>query len=128
MNKVEPFDIIKDLSVGKVGLITEDDQEQYNPYLTNQAFSYYLDSILLANEMNMSYHLSKFLQHQYYFYGLKKRKRYTKWNKKQHLYEEEIAKYFSFGLSKAKDAIKILTAIQIKEIVALVSDMEKNKA
>ena len=53
-----PFDYVKDASYSKENLMRGSENDKlaesfYDPWLTNLAFSYHLDSILHSNLMNM---------------------------------------------------------------------------
>jgi hypothetical protein len=81
-----PFDFIKSVSHTKRHLINEDVypdviEDLYNPYIVNRGFSYFIDTILHANEMNQHHHLFKKAQYDYYFHSLKSKNRFSKWFK-----------------------------------------------
>jgi len=113
---MNPFDIINDISYAK-RYILEDDKD-YIPYIVNNHFSYFGDSIFFANQMNMKSNLDKRLQHDYYFHSLRKSKRKTKWAKKEKSdILECVQKYYNYGPDQAKEAIRLLTKKQIDYIV-----------
>jgi len=60
-------------------------RKDYNPYLMNRGFSYFADTVLQANAMNLRSHLDKQAQYDYLFYSIRKRKRFSKWHKKENL-------------------------------------------
>jgi len=113
---MNPFDIMKDLSYEKKGVL--DDEGDYNPFLTNRYFSYFPDTIFYANEMNMSKGLDNKLQHDYYFYSIRKNKRYSKWPKKDKIeILQAIQIYYGYNLSKAKEVLNILNKEQVDFIL-----------
>jgi hypothetical protein len=123
MAKISPFDIINDISYGKAGILNEDNEHEYNAFLTNKALSYHLDSVLLANEMNMVSQVGKRLQYEYYMNSLRKRKRYSKWIKSKESKElDAIAAYYNYNNFRAREALSVLTPLQIKNIVGYVND------
>jgi hypothetical protein len=65
-------------------LETQEDFEQYPPHTINKALSYYPDCLFFVQEMNKNPHLTRKMQHDFYFYGLRKFKRPFpgKWAKK----------------------------------------------
>jgi Bacteriophage clamp loader A subunit len=115
---MNPFEFIKDLSHVKVGLLNEDNEGDFVPYLTNRAFSLFLDSIICANKMNLNSHLDKRMQYDYYLYSLRKTKRYAgKWPKQEYSDElKAVAEYHNQSFREAKETLSILTEEQIKRI------------
>ena len=65
---VNPFDYVNSINTTKKYLINDDiDEKDYQPYMVNRSLSYFADTILMANEMNMNAHLDKKLQYDFYF-------------------------------------------------------------
>ena len=92
-------------------------EKLYKPYLMNRSLSYFQDTILYANEMNMRPHLENKLQYEYLLNTLRKRKRYAKWKKQiPDATVEMIMDYFGYGRSKAEDALRVLTDDQLTMI------------
>jgi hypothetical protein len=117
---MNPFDIVKDLSNEKKGIINEENEKEYLHYIVNKAFSYYVDTALLANEMNMNPHLDKRQQYDFYFNAVRPRKRYSKWHKREVTPElQAIADFFRCSIPKAKVASSILTSVEKEEILKL---------
>lgn len=111
---MNPFDFVNDLSYNKKDLIknsedAEQMEKEYNPYLINKAFSYFMDTVLHANEMNRAV-IDKKLQHDYYLHAISKRKRFSKWYKPQ---TDDLVKLVS-------EAYNINT-VRAKEYLALMS-------
>lgn len=111
-------DLVPNLLKGKEKLEFEDINKEYNPWIINQAMSYYMDTILFAAEMNKYPSLSKQMQYDFYFNAIKKRSRqYSPWLKKEKHEDLELAKrYFNVSIKKAKDIINILTEEQLDMI------------
>ena len=99
---------------------TENDElaeKGYKPYLTNRSLSYFHDSILYANEMNIRGHLDNKQQYEYLLNTLRKRKRYAKWKKQvPDASVEMIMEYFGYGRAKAEQAMRVLTDDQLTMI------------
>jgi len=93
------------------------EEKEFNAYMVNKAFSYGVDTILYANEMNKLYDLPLKMQYDFYFYGLDKRKRYNPWAKKETLNNiDTIKEYYGCGTKKAEQYAKVLTPEQIELI------------
>jgi len=84
---MKPFDFVNSASYSKEDLIRESDntelaEKTYAPFLTNKAFSYHVDTIMYANEMNMRSALENQLAFDYYLNSIRPQKRFAKWIKK----------------------------------------------
>ena len=92
-------------------------EKGYKPYLTNRSLSYFQDSILYANEMNLRPHLEYKPQYEYLLNSLRKRKRYAKWKKQSpDAAVEMIMEYFGYGRAKAEQVLQVLTDEQLTMI------------
>jgi Bacteriophage clamp loader A subunit len=112
------FDIMKDLSYDKKGIIDESNEGEYIPFLTNKYFSFFPDTIYYANEMNMAQSLDNKLQHDYYLFSLRKNKRYYKWPKKDNQeIIQAVQKYYGYSVAKAKEVLSILNNEQVELIL-----------
>jgi hypothetical protein len=126
---MNPFDIVNDLSYSKVGLIGSENESDYNAFIINKAFSYFIDGVLYANELNGLAHLTPRAQHDYYLRSLRKSKRFSKWHKR--IISEQVscvAEYFQFSNAKASDAIRAMTQEQVEDIVEYVKKCRESKA
>lgn len=120
-----PFDFVNDLSYNKNDLIRssenqEEMEKEYNPYIINKAFSYFIDTVLHANEMNRAV-VDKKLQHDYYFYAISKKKRFSKWHKPQ---TDEtvkiISEAYNINIQRAKEYLSLMSKddiVMLKEII-----------
>jgi len=89
----------------------------YEPYITNKTLSYFTDTLLYANEMNRYHFLDNRLQYEFYLNSIRKKKRFAKWAKADDNDDlTMISEFYQISLSKAKEAIKILSPEQIKTI------------
>jgi hypothetical protein len=114
---VNPFDVINDISLKKAGLITGDNEKDYNPFLTNRGLSYFPDTIFHAQEMNKLHHLDKKLQYDYLFNSIRKSKRFSKWSKKDNSKDiDAIIEYFGYSRRRAEEVLNILDKEQVKSI------------
>lgn len=114
-----PFDFIKSINETKQNLIVDDiTEKEYNPYIVNKGLSYFIDTILYANEMNMYPGLDKKLQYDYLINTIKSKKRFSKWHKKN---DDEltdvIIKYYGYTIQKVKSILNVLSEEQKKIIL-----------
>ena len=119
MSKVSPFDWVK--SINSKNYL--DQLTGYNPFLTNRAFSYHMDTILLAEEMNQNNGLSPLLQYEFYFYSVRKSDRFgfpPKPVDPPNL--DHIMEYFGYSRQKAIEALRVL---DLNDISNIISDLDK---
>tara|TARA_R110002012_G_scaffold211146_1_gene381925 strand:+ start:5624 stop:6013 length:390 start_codon:yes stop_codon:yes gene_type:complete len=92
-------------------------EKEYTPFIVNRCLSYFPDSILYANQMNYYCSLDKRMQFDYLRLSMRKRKRFSKWLKKESIENLELIKeYYDYSDIKAKEALEILTPDDLDEI------------
>jgi hypothetical protein len=93
------------------------DEETYNPYMVNRSLSYFNDTILAVNEMNRLHCLDKKLQYSFLINIVRKRKRFSKWNKPQKHNDIEVVKqYYGYSNEKAEQVLPLLSQPQLLEL------------
>jgi hypothetical protein len=116
---LELKDWLNSINLNKQDL-TEDDPEvikKYAPFIINKCMGGHMDTVMLANEMNISHGLDKYLQYKFYLNIVRKRKRFSPWLKKDKIKDLELVKkYYNYSNSKAEQALKILTKDQLEYI------------
>lgn len=111
---MNPFELVKAINEKK----PVDDPTQYVPYLSNIAFSYSMDTVLLANEMNVHPNMPPEAQFDFMNGTVKKGRRYNKWYKDtEPAHLEVVMKYFNYSKQKALEALMILTQDNIRDIL-----------
>ena len=115
---MKPFDFVNSISSNKnIKMDSKLDESIYNPFITNRALSYFIDTILVANEMNINHHLENKLQYEYLLNKVRKRKRFSKWHKNLDDNNIEIIKqYYKVNNNKAKIILSILNEKQLDSI------------
>ena len=119
---MNPFDFVNDINFGKKDIITDSAnpelaEKTYNPFLTNRALSHFPDTIQFANMMNKNSHIDHLLQYSFLLNIIRKRKRFSKWFKKNDDdVLEMVIEYYGYSVNKAKEALKILTDDQLEKI------------
>jgi hypothetical protein len=112
-------DYLNSINISKQNLMDLNAQSEssYPPYVINRCFSGFIDTILIANEMNLNPHLDKKLQYDFYINIIRPKKRFSPWLKKEKMDSlEYIKEYYGYSDEKAKTALKILTEEQIEFI------------
>lgn len=118
------YDLFKDyvpaISHTKKNLMDSEDElweKSYQPYLVNKTFSYYLDTVLYSNEMNLHADVDNKLQFDYLLNSIRPRKRFSPWNKKEIDSDIEVIKeYYGYSNRKAEEVLSILSDAQIEYI------------
>lgn len=112
------FDYVNSINYTKKDLREEGwEEKEYLPFIVNRHFSFFPDTIMHANTMNMKAFLPKNAQYSYLFHTIRKRKRYTKWNKKKESQEiKNIMELYNCSYVKAEQYYSVLTENQLKEI------------
>ena len=98
---------------------TDDDwvEKKYPAFVVNRCLSYFPDTILQCNNMNMRPHIDNKMQFEYYRLSTRKRKRFSKWLKDEQSSDFDIVKeYFGYNNRKTKEVMDILTAQDISSI------------
>lgn len=116
---MNPFDFVNAINSTKKNLINEDPalEKEYNPFLTNKSLSYFTDTIMDANLMNMHHGLDKKLQFDYLINTIRPAKRFSKWAKKVENNDLEVVKtYYGYNDRNAEHALSLLSADQLKII------------
>ena len=94
-----------------------DAERGYPPYIINRCLSSFTDTILYANEMNMSHHIDKDMQYEFFLNSVRKRKRFSPWLRKDQIKDLDLVKrYYGYSNEKAKQVLNILTTEQLSHI------------
>jgi hypothetical protein len=113
--KTNIFDILNDISHLKTHILDDSSISSYNPYMINKWLSMSIDTIMYSQEMNCNAHLPKDMQYDYYFYSLKKQKRFFKYIKhKREDIINLISEYHSCSYSKAKHMLNLFSDSDIE--------------
>ncbi len=113
-----PFTFLNEINYGKKDIMVDDIVEkQYNGFMVNRGLSYFRDTVLMANEMNQHHHLDNRLQFDFLINIVRKKKRFSKWNKPETVDDLDIIKeYYGYSNEKARSAHKLLSPDQLNEI------------
>ena len=110
---VNPFDLVRAIN-DKTNV---DNPALYNPFLSNRAFSYHLDTVLVAAEMNKYPDLPAEVQFAFMNSAVRKGRRYSAWYKEDespHL--QMVMDYYGYSKNKALAALQVLTRDNLRDI------------
>lgn len=126
---MSPFDYVKAIDKKKDIMKSEQDEQVYSSFLINRQFSYFQDSIMLANEMNKNHHLPNNMQFHFYINTIRANKnRFTKWAKPAKDDDLEVIKqFYGYSNEKARYALTILSPEQVEELRLKVERRGKQK-
>lgn len=116
-----PFDFINAINSNKDIIRESEDPErtekEYSAFMVNRGLSYFPDTVLYANEMNMLAQLDGLLQFDYLLNSIRPRKRFSKWAKRREDSDvEAVREYFGYGYKKAQQALTVLSTQQLQEL------------
>jgi len=120
MSKKSPFDFLNAINMTKVNLMAEDEfvVKDYTPFMVNRGLSYFHDTVLLANEMNRCSELDNDIQFSFLLNSVTKRKRFSKWHKKDAATDDVklVMEYYGYSNEKAQKAMEFLTPEDLEMI------------
>ena len=116
------FDFLNAINDSKEDLIKKDplNEKDYVPFMVNRGLSYFADTVMYANEMNLHAAVQKKWQFDFYLHAVKKRKRFSKWAKKDSSTDDIklLMKEYNYSAKRAQEALTLLTDHQLVELRA----------
>lgn len=114
------FDMLNDLSYGKQMILNDENEGTYSPYVINNMYSRFADSVIYAEEMNCRPNIPKRMHYLFMMHSMRKRKRFGKMPKAvRHPDFDTVQEYYKYSEARTQEVLSILTEAQIQEIVAL---------
>lgn len=117
---------LNSINVTKQNVMGEDSngkiEEAYNSFIINKTLSYFPDTVMQSNTMNLYHTLDNKLKYDFLLNSIRQRKRFTKWiksNAEENI--ETIKIYFNVGDDKASEILSLLDTDKIKKIKELLS-------
>jgi hypothetical protein len=104
-------DFLGSINHDKKALLDKDevDPRLYKPFVVNRCLSYFPDTIFHANEMNCVPWLDNKSQFDFYRLGVRKKKRFSPWLKKETEDNVELIKtVYGYTEQKAREVLNIL--------------------
>lgn len=118
---MNPFDFVNSITHTKEDIMDNLSEKDYNPFIVNRALSYFPDTVLYANACNQFQHIDKKMQYDFLIGSITKKKRYSKWCKKQLVSDDlsAVQQYYKYSAERALELLTILSKEQIKQIKQL---------
>lgn len=98
---------------------TENDElaeKSYVPFVVNRALSYFPDTVMYANHMNIHHILDSRLQNEYLLNTIRPGRRFSKWAKREDGDLQLVMQYFQYSIDKAKQVLPLLSEQQLSMI------------
>lgn len=126
---MNPFDYVNAVNYTKEDIMDDDLKEKaYLPFTVNRSLSYFQDTVIAANIMNMNSHIDKKLQFHFLLNIVRKRKRFSKWIKPEVVSDiEAVKEYYGYSNDKARVALTILSPDDVNEIKIRISKGGRRK-
>jgi len=113
-------EILNSINHGKDNILRERDEREeksYAPFVVNRCLSYFPDTIFLVNNMNAIPTVDKRMHYEYLLHSVRKRKRFSKWLKKEN--DPRLAwikEYYGVSDQVAREYLSLLTDEQIETV------------
>ena len=117
--KLSPFVIIEDISFAKKNLVEADPDlmSSFKEFLSTRHFSYFQETLFIANELNLCSALNKKEKYDFLFYGITPRKRFQRWSKKSDDDNVKlIQRYYDYNYKTALQVLKFFIEDDLKYI------------
>lgn len=115
---MNPFEYVNAINYSKQDVMVDDLAEKsYNGFMINRSLSYFPDTVLAANEMNRYHQLDSRLQFDFLINIIRKRKRFSKWDKQK--IEDDVkivAEYYGYSNQKALQVLALLSPEQLEQL------------
>ena len=129
-DKITPFTFINSINQGRaskhllqdckadksIEVVNPDSiEKQYVPFVINRGLSYFKDTVLFANEMNLHADLPNRMQYDFYRNMVTAKRRFSKWGKKANASEDIslIQKEYNYSQEKAESVYSLFTKEQL---------------
>lgn len=115
-----PFDYINSVSTNKKNMMRDSEndvlsEKQYNAWIVNKGLSYFSDTILHANLMNMNHHLDNRPQYEFLLNSIRPSKRFAKWVKDEGDEDlDTVCSFYDCNKNVGREYLSLLSSDQIK--------------
>jgi hypothetical protein len=131
--KLSPFDFINSICEGSRGANLMKDSradysdaapdvdavdKQYVPFIVNRGLSYFQDTVLFANEMNIRHNTAPKMQYDFLRNLIRPRKRFSKWSKKADDGADVamLMAHYNYSAEKARNILPLFTSQALESL------------
>lgn len=124
-------EILNSINHNKQNILRERDEREeksYAPFVVNRCLSYFPDTIFLVNSVNAIPTIDKRMHYEYLLNSVRKRKRFSKWLKKENdVRVDWIKEYYKVSSKTAMEYLSLLSDEQIEEIKSRTTYADKKQ-
>jgi len=126
---MSPFDYLNSINTSKKDIMTDDlDEKAYPAFMINRSLSYFNDTVLMANEMNLNHHLDSRLQYDFHRSIVRSRKRFSKWTKEDKSKDiDAIKEYYGYSKEKAYQVLPLINKEHLDKIHSAINKGGKKR-
>lgn len=120
--KVGLFDWLNNLNYDKKPIFNDETEKDFSSFMINRGMSQNVETIMFANEMNKHPLATKNMVYDFYFYIVSKKKRFSKWAKKDSTNEDDIKlvmDHYQINRNRANEYLRILNKNDIDKIKSM---------
>lgn len=111
------WEIVNNINEKTGGVLDEEFiKTHYNEWIVNTSMSNNIDTLALAEVMNRCQRLDVYTQYLFYYYGVKKFRRYGKWQKKDSSNDNKLSlikDYYGYSTIKAKEILPVIDKLDV---------------
>ena len=124
-----PFDWLNSINHKKEDIMVDDEAEKgYSQFMVARGLSYFQDTVLLANEMNIAPGIDNRMHYDFLRTAVRPRKRFSKWMKKTVADKNEVIKeYYGYSDAKAESVADLISDEDVKHMKAVLSKGGKKR-
>jgi len=114
-----PFDFLNAINDNKKDLFQDPQaSKDYTPFMINRGLTFFPDTVLYANEMNMHGQIPTQWQFEFLKNSISKKKRFSKWHKRDATTEQLklVMKHYKYSEKRAHEVLNILSPKQLIEL------------
>ena len=112
-------DFLKSINQSKDNIIDKDPltEKEFPPFVVNRTLSYFLDTVMYANEINLRSSAENKLQFDYLLNTVRSKRRFSRWLKPGENNDlDAIKEYYGYSNQRAKEVLDILSGEQLSFI------------
>jgi len=112
-------DFLKSINQSKDNLMDKDalTEGEYLPFVVNRTLSYFLDTVMYANEINTKSHVDNKLQFDFLLNTIRANRRFSRWLKPEENKDvDAIKEYYGYSNQKAREVLDIFSGSQLSLI------------
>lgn len=119
---MKPFDYVNSITHTKKNLMRDSEndvlsEKGYEPWLTNNALSYYPDTVLHANLINMYSDLDNRPAYEFFLNSIRPKKRFSKWVKSTSNEDlDMICAHYQCNQTVGRQYLSLLSSDQLERI------------